>query len=67
MDKRLDTLSQIVLMASVVFSIVGIICQNAIATYFKVEPHDIFAFGLIGAVALIILCLIALSKNWKNN
>lgn len=58
MNKKLNKLSQIIYIASIIYSVVGMICQDAIATYFGIEPCYIFAFVLISAAALFAISLI---------
>lgn len=58
MNKNIDKLSQIVLIASIIYAIIGIICQDAIATYFGVEPRYIFIFVLMSTAALFAIGLI---------
>ena len=61
MNKKLDKLSQIIFIASIIYGVVGMICQDAIATYFGIEPRYIFTFVLISAAALFAISLIL----WK--
>ena len=58
MNKKLNKLSQIIYIASIIYGVVGMICQDAIATYFGIEPRYIFAFVLISAAALFAISLI---------
>lgn len=58
MNKKLDKLSQIIYIASIIYGVIGMICQDAIATYFVIEPRYIFVFVLISAAALFAISLI---------
>lgn len=58
MNKKLDKLSQIIFIASIIYGVVGMICQDAIATYFGIEPLSMFAFVLLSAAALFAMSLI---------
>lgn len=58
MNKKLDKLSRIIFIASIIYGVVGMICQDAIATYFGIEPRYIFVFVLISAAALFAISLI---------
>ena len=58
MNKKLDKLSQIIFIASIIYGVVGMICQDAIATYFGIEPLSMFAFVLLSAAALFAISLI---------
>lgn len=58
MNKKLNKLSQIFYIASIIYGVVGMICQDAIATYFGIEPRYIFAFVLLSAAALFAISLI---------
>lgn len=60
MNKKLNKLSQIIFIASIIYDVVGMICQDAIATYFGIEPRYIFTFVLISAAALFAISLILL-------
>ena len=42
MNKKINKLSQIIFMASLIYGVVGMICQDAIATYFGIEPRYIY-------------------------
>ena len=55
MNKKLDKLSRIIFIASIIYGVVG---QDAIATYFGIEPRYIFVFVLISAAALFAISLI---------
>ena len=58
MNKKLNKISQIIFIASIIYGVVGMICQDAIATYFGIEPLSMFAFVLLSAAALFAISLI---------
>ena len=58
MNKKLDKFSQIIVIASIIYGVAGMICQDAIATCFDIEPRYIFTFVLISAAALFAISLI---------
>lgn len=58
MNKKLHKISQMIFIASVTCGVVGMICQDAIATYFGIEPLSMFAFVLLSAAALFAISLI---------
>ena len=58
MNKKLNKLSQIIYIASIIYGVIGMICKDAIATYFGIEPRYIFVFVLISAAALFAISLI---------
>lgn len=60
MNKKLELnkLSQIIFIASIIYGVVGMICQDAIATYFGIGPYYIFTFVLISAAALFAVSLV---------
>lgn len=60
MNKKLHKISQMIFIASVTCGVAGMICQDAIATYFSIEPLSMFAFVLLSAAALFAISLILL-------
>lgn len=58
MNKKLYKLSQIIFIASIIYGVVGMICQDAITTYFGIEPRYIFTLVLISAATLFAISLI---------
>lgn len=58
MNKKLNKLSQITFITSIIYGVVGMICQDAIATYSGIGPRYIFVFVLISAATLFAISLI---------
>ena len=58
MNKKLYKISQMIFIASVTCGVAGMICQDAIATYFGIEPLSMFVFVLLSAAALFAISLI---------
>lgn len=60
MNKKLYKISQMIFIASIIYGVVGMICQDAIATYSGIGPRYIFVFVLISAATLFAISLILL-------
>lgn len=58
MNKKLNKFSQIIFIVSIIYGVAGMICQDAMATYFGIKPRYIFTFVLLSAAALFAISLI---------